>query len=185
MTLQNLPASFIKEDVILIVAGNENKSKKPIICKNKNCNNEFTPKRSTKKFCSENCRKRNNEPKQNAQESPTKAREAMEYWDRVNLGLENLYKTKPIQRATYIQDYINNPTTAKITCNPTLLRSPKNNIAKVANRFTRQVYGMGIQKYTEQVRDLPEEERFYQLYDYSVFEENLLSSSYIIGTQRV
>jgi len=185
MTLQNLPASFINEDVILIVAGNENKSKKPIICKNKNCNNEFTPTRSTKKFCSENCRKYNGRPKQNAQESPTKAREAMEYWDRVNLGLENLYKTKPIQRATYIHDYINNPTTAKITCNPTLLRSPKNNIAKVANRFTRQVYGMGIQKYTEQVRDLPEEERFYQLYDYSVFEENLLSSSYIIGTQRV
>ena len=54
----------------------------------KQCDTKITFKRSTKVFCSDNCRKNNSRPIPNAQSSPAKAREQMEYFDRVNYSYE-------------------------------------------------------------------------------------------------
>ena len=114
----------------------------------KHCDNKITSKRSTKVFCSDNCRKDSSRPIQNAQSSPTKAREQMEYFDRVNYSYElYLNNRTQEQRDEWIQDYIDNPTTKKIVCNPALLNAKSINIAKIAHRFVVGAYGVSIKDY--------------------------------------
>jgi hypothetical protein len=76
----------------------------------------------------------------------------------------------PAGRSDWLQNYIDNPTTSKILGNPELLKETDNNITKVANRFTQQVYRTSIKVYLE---DLKSADRQPDLYDYSVFEEPL------------
>ena len=54
----------------------------------KHCDKKITSKRSTKIFCSDNCRKDSSRGLHNPQSSPTKAREQMEYYNRVNYSYE-------------------------------------------------------------------------------------------------
>lgn len=114
----------------------------------KHCDKTITSKRSTKVFCSDNCRKRSSRPIQNAQSSPTKAREQREYYDRVNYSYE-LYLDNSTRelRDYWIQGYIDNPTTKKVVCNPALLNAKTINIAKIAHRYTMETYGVSIKDY--------------------------------------
>jgi|TARA_R110000744_G_scaffold125621_2_gene231278 hypothetical protein len=86
-------------------------------------------------------------------------------------------KQIPISRAQWLQDYIDNPTSKRILCNPQLLLSDSNNLAKIANRFTKTVYRVSINTYMAKIRDSPD--KISILFDYSVFEEPL--SNLIIG----
>jgi len=148
------------------------------VCIREGCDEEFTFQRSDKIYCSPNCRKRATERTQNRTESADKRRRDEEYWDRVNLAFENLLKQPPTSRAEWLQDYIDHPTTSKITGNPALLKATSfdsrglnrkvNNIAKIANRFTQQVYGVSIKIYLKDIRDSEDKEA--RLYDWSVFE---------------
>ena len=158
-------------------------------CKRDDCTQSFSFKRNTKIYCSVNCRKRAKETTQNSQHSLTKRRCNMVYWDRVNLGMENLLKQAPVDRASWLQAYIDNPKTAIITGNPELLKAipsnsrhnkqPSNNIAKVANRFTQQVYQVSIQTYLKDVLNDPD--RNLILYDWSIFEGDSLPESILYG----
>jgi hypothetical protein len=159
------------------------------ICKRDDCIQSFSYIRKTKVYCSANCRKRANELTQNSQHSLAKRSDNMVYWDRVNLGMENLLKQPNVDRASWLQAYIDNPTTAKITGNPALLRAtpsnqryserPSNNIAKIANRFTQQVYRVSIKTYIKDVRDQPDKDPF--LYDWSIFEVDSLPEYILYG----
>ena len=114
----------------------------------KHCETKITFKRSTKVFCSDNCRKNNSRPIQNAQSSSAKAREQMEYFDRVNYSYElYLDNRTPEQRDEWVQAYIDNPTTKKIVCNPALLNAKTINIAKIAHRYVMKTYGVSIKDY--------------------------------------
>tara|TARA_R110002126_G_scaffold151759_1_gene298796 strand:+ start:125 stop:652 length:528 start_codon:yes stop_codon:yes gene_type:complete len=141
----------------------------PKLCKN--CNSEIISKHKAKIFCTGNCRKRHNKPIQNSLHSPTTRRENIERLDRIRWGIVNLTDHFPVDRGQWLQDYIDNPTSARVVGNPHLLRSGGNNIAKVANRFTQQVYRYDIKTYLKDVRDSPD--KLFILYDYSVFEEPL------------
>ena len=142
MTYAN-QSNFTADDLEVEPADN---ATPPKLCKN--CNNQLKPKRSTKLFCSDNCRKNNSRPIQNAQSSPTKAREQMEYYDRVNYSYElYLYNRTQEQRDEWIQAYIDNPTTKRIVCNPALLNAKTINIAKIAHRYVMKTYGVSIKDY--------------------------------------
>jgi hypothetical protein len=142
MTYAN-QSNFTADDLEVEPADN---ATPPKLCKN--CNNQLRPKRSTKLFCSDNCRKNNSRPIQNAQSSPTKAREQMEYYDRVNYSYElYLYNRTQEERDEWIQAYIDNPTTKKIVCNPALLNAKTINIAKIAHRYVMGTYGVSIKDY--------------------------------------
>ena len=159
----------------------------------KHCDKTITSKRSTKIFCSDNCRKRSSKPIQNSLHSPTTRRENMERKDRIRWAIVNLTDKDPVDRSQWLQDYINNPTSARIVGNPYLLSSKDNNIAKVANRFTQQVYRCDIKTYLRDVRD--SSDKLFILYDYSVFEAQLsdwiidgpytLASHYTCSTTKV
>ena len=98
----------------------------------KSCGQPFEAKRSTKVFCSHKFKDYNARQKtKEANFSPTAHRTNMEYWDRVNFAMELYLKCKTQDQDTWLQRYIDNPTTKRIVCNPTLLRSSSNNIAKV------------------------------------------------------
>jgi hypothetical protein len=146
-------------------------------CKRVGCRTIFQYSRSTAKYCSDNCRQSACRPRQNSFDSPTKRRTNLEYWDRASLGYDNLMKQIPISRAQWLQDYIDNPTSKRILCNPQLLLSDSNNLAKIANRFTKTVYRVSINTYMAKIRDSPD--KISILFDYSVFEEPL--SNLIIG----
>lgn len=60
-------------------------------CQNPSCDNTYKH-RSNKKFCSDNCRKEGNRPKQNSMSSPTKARNQLEMFDRALVLGEMLYQ---------------------------------------------------------------------------------------------
>ena len=111
------------------------------------CERPYESRRSTKKFCSDTCRVYFNRCTQNASESPYKRRENLEYWNRVNYAYELYLKHPALERDNWLQEYIDNPTTKKITCNPDLLRSLKPNIAKVCNRYTQYKFGVNIRDY--------------------------------------
>ena len=114
----------------------------------KHCDKKISSKPSTKIFCSDNCRKDSSRGLQNAQSSPTKAREQMEYYNRVNYSYElYLDNTTQEQRDEWIQAYIDNPTTKKIVCNPALLNAKTTNIAKIAHRYVVGAYGVSIKEY--------------------------------------
>lgn len=87
----------------------------------KHCDSPYTTRRSTKLFCSDKCRVYHNRSTQNSQHSPTKRRENMEYFDRANYALELYRECGSNYREQWLQDYIDNPTTKKIVCNPSLL----------------------------------------------------------------
>ena len=111
------------------------------------CGGSFEAKRSTKKYCSDNCRQYSNRTTQNATESPAKAREQLEYYDRVNYAFE-LYMASPLEESdAWLQSYIDNPTTKKIVCNPALLRDENINIAKVCHSYVMETYGVSIKDY--------------------------------------
>jgi len=111
------------------------------------CGGSFEAKRSTKKYCSDKCRQYSNRTTQNATESPSKAREQLEYYDRVNYAFE-LYMASPLELSdAWLQSYIDNPTTKKIVCNPALLRDENINIAKVCHSYVMETYGVRIKDY--------------------------------------
>ena len=111
------------------------------------CGGSLEAKRSTKKYCSTRCRQCHTRPTQNADESTTKAREQLEYYDRVNYAFE-LYMDSPLDlRDAWLQSYIDNPTTKKIVCNPALLRDENINIAKVCHSYVMETYGVSIKDY--------------------------------------
>lgn len=62
--------------------------------------------RLNKKFCSSNCRKRSSEPKRNSQESPTKRRENMEFFERAKRLAEELYLVPPPERLGFMSGLI-------------------------------------------------------------------------------
>ena len=111
------------------------------------CNSEFKRIRSTKKYCCDSCRVSYNRCVQNASHSSTKRRDNIEYFDRVNFALELYFKTPPEQRDEWIQNYIDNPTTKKITCNPSLLKDHNDNIAKICHHYVKRTYGINIKDY--------------------------------------
>jgi hypothetical protein len=149
------------------------------VCVVLGCGTIFQYSRSTAKYCSDNCRQSACRPRQNSFDSPTKRRTNLEYWDRALLGYDNLMKQMPISRAQWLQDYIDNPTSKCILCNPQLLMSDRNNLAKIANRFTKTVYGVSIKTYMDEIRDSPD--KISILFDYSAFEKPL--SDLIIGVR--
>ena len=75
----------------------------------------------------------------------------MEYWDRVNFAMELYLKCKPQDQDAWLQRYIDNPTTKRIVCNPTLLKSSSNNIAEVCHYYVRRQYGVSIKDYYPKV----------------------------------
>ena len=112
------------------------------------CGGSFEAKRSTKKYCSTRCRQHHTRNTRNATESPSKAREQLEYYDRVKYSLELYYKCVPADRGAWVQSYIDNPTTKKIVCNPDLLRAVgEENIAKVCHSYVMETYGVSIKDY--------------------------------------
>ena len=111
------------------------------------CQNPFEAKRNTKKYCSDKCRQYFNRTTQNANDSKAKAREQMEYYDRVNYAFELHQKCLPQDRDAWLQSYIDNPTTKKIIYNPYLLKDDKDNIAKVCHRYVMRKYGVSIRSY--------------------------------------
>ena len=114
----------------------------------KSCGEPFEAKRSNKVFCSHKCREYNARQKTKEENfSPTAHRTNMEYWDRVNFAMELYLKCKPQDRDAWLQRYIDNPTTKRIVCNPTLLKSSSNNIAKVCHHYVRRQYGVSIKDY--------------------------------------
>ena len=114
----------------------------------KSCGETFTAKRSTKVFCSPKCQEFNARQKTKAQAfSPTARRTNMEYWNRVNYAMELYLNCKPSDRNDWIQNYIDNPTTKRIVCNPTLLKSNSNNIAKVCHHYVSRMFGVSIKDY--------------------------------------
>lgn len=114
----------------------------------KSCGETFTAKRSTKIFCSHKCREYNPRQKTKAEDfSPTAHRTNMEYWNRVNYAMELYLECKPKDRGDWIQNYIDNPTTKRIVCNPELLNSISNNIAKVCHHYVRGMFGVSIKDY--------------------------------------
>ena len=99
-------------------------------------------------FCSHKCREYNARQKtKETNFSPTADRTNMEYWDRVNFAMELYLKCKTQDQDTWLQRYIDNPTTKRIICNPTLLKSSSNNIAKVCHHYVRRQYGVSIKDY--------------------------------------
>jgi len=140
------------------------------LCARDSCRKPFSYLRITKKYCSSNCRKRNNEFCQNSEQSISKRRRNEEYFDRVRWAFHDLIRRPPMERSNWLQHYIDNPTTSKILGNPKLLNDSDNNIAKIANRFTQQVYRTPIKIYLENITS---SDRQPDLYDYSVFEEPL------------
>ena len=111
------------------------------------CDRPLEAQRSTKKFCGDRCRQSYNRVRQNAASSQAKSREQTEYYDRVNYAFE-LYNKCPQQvRDAWLQDYIDNPTTKKIVCNPDLLRAERDNIAKVCHHYVVRKYGVSIKGY--------------------------------------
>ena len=70
------------------------------------------------------------------------------YYNRVNYSCE-LYLDNRTQelREDWIQDYIDNPTTKKIVCNPALLNAKTINLAKIAHRYVMSAYGVSIKDY--------------------------------------
>ena len=140
-------------------------------CLREGCSTIFQYLRSNAKYCSGMCRQIVCRPRQNSFDSPTKRRTNMEYWDRALLGYHNLMSQMPWARSQWLQDYIDTPTSQYILCNPQLLASDSNNLAKIANRFTQQVYRVSIKTYVDEIRDCPD--KILKLYDYSVFEEPL------------
>ena len=114
----------------------------------KSCGETFTAKRSTKVFCSPKCREFNARQKTKAQAfSPIARRTNMEYWNRINYAMELYLNCKPSDRDDWIQNYIDNPTTKRIVCNPTLLKSNSNNIAKVCHHYVSRMFGVSIKDY--------------------------------------
>ena len=111
------------------------------------CQSLFEAKRSTKKYCSDKCRQYFNRTTQNARDSTAKAREQIEYYDRVNYAMELYLKCPPKNRDAWLQSYIDNPTTKKIICNPDLLKDSNDNIAKVCHRYVMRTYGVSIKSY--------------------------------------
>ena len=111
------------------------------------CGGSFKAKRSTKKYCSTRCRQHHTRNTRNATESPSKAREQLEYYDRVNYAFE-LYMNSPLELSdAWLQSYIDNPTTKKIVCNPVLLKDENTNIAKVCHNYVMETYGVSIKDY--------------------------------------
>jgi hypothetical protein len=111
------------------------------------CGGSFEAKRRTKRYCTDKCRQYGNRTTQNAKESPTKQREQLEYYDRVNYALE-LYMASPLELSNdWLQCYIDNPTTKKIACNPVLLRDEHINIAKICHNYVMETYGVSIKDY--------------------------------------
>ena len=112
------------------------------------CGGSFEAKRITKKYCSTRCRQHHTRNTRNATECPSKAREQMEYYDRVNYALELYNNLPPPERDAWLQSYIDNPTTKKIVCNPVLLRSlDGENIAKICHDYVKRTYGVNIKDY--------------------------------------
>ena len=111
------------------------------------CGGDYQAERRSKRFCSEKCRVYANRVPQNSQNSPTKRRENMEYFDRAEYALELYRDCGDNHREQWLQDYIDHPTTKKILCNPHLLRDEGVNIAKIAHRFTMSKYGVSIRDY--------------------------------------
>ena len=62
--------------------------------------------RSNKKFCSDNCRKRNNEGTNNSFLRKTKRRDNAMLFDRAMRLAEGLYTLPPIQRLGFVKDLI-------------------------------------------------------------------------------
>jgi hypothetical protein len=69
------------------------------------------------------------------------------------MAYEMWRNTKPEDRFAWLQEYIDNPTTKKIVCNPVLLKAKVSgyphgtSIAKIANRFTKSHFGLSIRDY--------------------------------------
>ena len=166
--------NFIEQDYTLFELATEAPLR---VCSRIGCLTTFNYVRNTKLYCSDNCRKRATETPQNSIENLDTRRRNLEYFDRVKWALINLIQQGEYDRSQWLQDYIDNPTSARIVGSPKLLTSHNNNIAKVANRFTQQVYRCSIKTYLKNVRDNPN--KLLILYDYTVFEEQL--SGRIIG----
>ena len=114
----------------------------------KSCGVPFIAQRSTKVFCSHKCREYNARQKTKAEPfSPTADRTNMAYWNRVNYAMELYLSCKPSDRDDWIQDYIDNPTTKRILCNPDLRTSTSNNISKVYHHCVKLMFGVSIKDY--------------------------------------
>ena len=112
----------------------------------KHCNEPMLVVRATKIYCNATCRQAGNRA-ENTDFSPEESRRKLEYWDRVNYALELYDNCKPEDRDEFIQNYIDNPTTKWILCNPELLQSSNNNIAKVSHHYVMRTYGVSMKAY--------------------------------------
>jgi hypothetical protein len=83
---------LIEEDSVEDEAGKK-------LCARDNCRRAFTHQRITRKYCSDNCRKRDNEFTQNSRESRSKRRRNEEYYDRVKWAFHNLMQRPPAGRS--------------------------------------------------------------------------------------
>ena len=70
------------------------------------CGTTIQSQRSTKKYCSANCRQKANRNQQNSASSKTKARTNAEFFDRAKRIAEELYTLPPERRLGFMQSLI-------------------------------------------------------------------------------
>ena len=70
------------------------------------CGTTIQSQRSTKKYCSSNCRQKANRNQQNSVSSKTKARTNAEFFDRAKRLAEDLYTLPPEKRLGFMQTLI-------------------------------------------------------------------------------
>ena len=129
------------------------------------CRNTF-PYRANKRFCSSNCRKRNNEGTRNSFYSSTKRRENTELFERSMRLAEILYSAPPYERLGIMRDLIAEARSGKdrqlmdILTNQRLLRpNPQNDrwlfykrsrsygtIAQAANNYCKRFWKADARK---------------------------------------
>lgn len=112
----------------------------------KHCNAPMVSVRSSKAYCNATCRQAGNRAESTGS-SPDESRRKLEYWDRVNYSLELYHKCKFEDRDQWLQSYIDNPMTKWIVCNPELLTSSSNNIAKICHHYVMRTYGVSMKSY--------------------------------------
>lgn len=144
------------------------------------CHKEFNARRSSQKFCSDNCRKLNYQKKEraskprNAEYSVTKQYDQALFFDKAMRITEMYYTLRPDQRLGFIKELIDdarsgNTTLMQILTNLYLLSAGRDklhlfwlgryscpNITKVANQYCRKFWKAGIKDVVMGISPEPE-----------------------------
>jgi hypothetical protein len=125
------------------------------------CDAEFTPKRKSQKYCSDNCRKRKSRHAARGSRSSENARLSYEHYDRAQRLEEMIYTTAPQARLGMMKSFLGHSLhdagLRRILTDPVLLREPpraddRKNIAKAASAYTKKFFGVSIRTYIAQAK---------------------------------